>query len=162
SCGIVLAVVASVAWGMQSRVPPGFVLLPLAVAAALTLAGRAAARRALLVRRRRGQCVQSVVAVGPEPAVRALVAHHDRLRLPCGVIPDLYVCNCRYRARYARNVFVVLVFALVALDLLAPVLVGIAVVVRATSPGPALFRQTRLGVGGREFTFLKFRTMHVG
>jgi exopolysaccharide biosynthesis polyprenyl glycosylphosphotransferase len=43
--------------------------------------------------------------------------------------------------------------------LLAPVLVAIAVAVRLDSPGPVLFRQVRVGQGGREFTMLKFRTM---
>ena len=46
--------------------------------------------------------------------------------------------------------------------LLAPVLVGIAIWVRRDSPGPALFRQRRIGYAGRPFTLLKFRTMVVG
>jgi lipopolysaccharide/colanic/teichoic acid biosynthesis glycosyltransferase len=45
--------------------------------------------------------------------------------------------------------------------LLAPLLIGIALAVRATSPGPALFRQTRYGRDGALFTIHKFRTMHV-
>jgi exopolysaccharide biosynthesis polyprenyl glycosylphosphotransferase len=49
--------------------------------------------------------------------------------------------------------------ALVALALLAPLLLVVAVLVRLTSPGPALFRQTRVGKHGEEFTMLKFRTM---
>ncbi len=47
----------------------------------------------------------------------------------------------------------------VALWLLAPMLVGVAVLVRLTSRGPLLFRQTRVGLHGRPFKMLKFRTM---
>jgi lipopolysaccharide/colanic/teichoic acid biosynthesis glycosyltransferase len=34
-----------------------------------------------------------------------------------------------------------------------------AIAIKLTSPGPILFRQRRLGLGGREFSCLKFRTM---
>ena len=43
---------------------------------------------------------------------------------------------------------------------LLPVLLLIAVVIRATSPGAAIFRQQRIGRHGLPFTILKFRTMH--
>jgi exopolysaccharide biosynthesis polyprenyl glycosylphosphotransferase len=46
-----------------------------------------------------------------------------------------------------------------ALLLLAPVLLGIGLAIRLSSAGPAFYRQTRVGRGGREFTLLKFRTM---
>jgi lipopolysaccharide/colanic/teichoic acid biosynthesis glycosyltransferase len=46
-----------------------------------------------------------------------------------------------------------------ALIILSPLLLAIAAAVRLTSPGPALFRQKRLGRGGRVFTLNKFRTM---
>ncbi len=45
------------------------------------------------------------------------------------------------------------------LTVLAPLLLAIALLVRVTSPGPALFRQVRVGVDGREFTIFKFRSM---
>lgn len=45
------------------------------------------------------------------------------------------------------------------LVLLAPLLLAVALVVRLSSPGPVLFRQLRLGRGGRPFYVLKFRTM---
>jgi exopolysaccharide biosynthesis polyprenyl glycosylphosphotransferase len=51
--------------------------------------------------------------------------------------------------------------ALLALLVLSPVLVGIALAVRASSPGPVLFRQERIGVNGQPFTMLKFRSMVV-
>jgi lipopolysaccharide/colanic/teichoic acid biosynthesis glycosyltransferase len=49
--------------------------------------------------------------------------------------------------------------ALLALALLWPLLLGIALAVRLDSPGPALFRQERVGRHGRPFRIHKFRTM---
>lgn len=49
-----------------------------------------------------------------------------------------------------------------ALVLLSPLLVVLAALVRVTSPGPAFFRQVRVGRGGRPFVLLKFRTMYAG
>ncbi|MCZ2406548.1 MAG: sugar transferase [Burkholderiales bacterium] len=51
--------------------------------------------------------------------------------------------------------------AATALLLLSPVLLLIALWVRLDSPGPVLFRQQRVGRGGRPFAILKFRTMQV-
>jgi exopolysaccharide biosynthesis polyprenyl glycosylphosphotransferase len=48
-----------------------------------------------------------------------------------------------------------------ALVVLAPLLGAIALVVRATSRGPALFLQTRIGQHGRPFRMVKFRSMTV-
>jgi exopolysaccharide biosynthesis polyprenyl glycosylphosphotransferase len=49
--------------------------------------------------------------------------------------------------------------AVLALVVLAPVFFAIAVSVRISTEGSALFRQTRVGRDGREFTLYKFRTM---
>ena len=47
----------------------------------------------------------------------------------------------------------------VALIAFSPVLLCIAAMIRVTSPGPVLFRQTRCGLGGRRFMLYKFRSM---
>jgi exopolysaccharide biosynthesis polyprenyl glycosylphosphotransferase len=54
------------------------------------------------------------------------------------------------------------VVGLAALVALAPIMIAIALVIVVESPGPALFRQTRIGKDGRPFTIFKFRTMRVG
>ncbi len=54
-----------------------------------------------------------------------------------------------------------IVCAALGLLLLLPVLLSIATWVRLDSPGPALFRQTRIGRFGKPFTIHKFRTMRV-
>ena len=62
------------------------------------------------------------------------------------------------RPRPLKRVFDAL-SAAVLLVLCTPVLLGVVVLIRATSPGRALFRQTRVGRGEKTFTILKFRTM---
>jgi lipopolysaccharide/colanic/teichoic acid biosynthesis glycosyltransferase len=52
-----------------------------------------------------------------------------------------------------------LVLALVVTVLVLPILIIAAFAVRLTSPGPAIFRQRRLGLDGHPFTVFKFRTM---
>ena len=49
----------------------------------------------------------------------------------------------------------------VALAAALPVMLGVALAVRLTSRGPILYRQERMGLDGRRFWMLKFRTMHV-
>src|SRR5688572_9201501 len=87
------------------------------------------------------------------------------------------VRDSRQAARTASRILNV-VIASVALILCAPLLLVIAVLVRLSSPGPIIYKQTRVGLdrrhpitdrgdsrrkvdyGGRLFQIYKFRTMH--
>ncbi len=52
--------------------------------------------------------------------------------------------------------------SLVGLIVLSPLMLLIAAAIKLDSPGPVLFRQTRVGKGGRHFTLYKFRSMRQG
>ncbi len=55
-----------------------------------------------------------------------------------------------------------LVVAATGLVVLTPVMLVVAIAIKLTSAGPVLYRQQRMGQGGKPFTMLKFRTMYVG
>jgi exopolysaccharide biosynthesis polyprenyl glycosylphosphotransferase len=65
------------------------------------------------------------------------------------------------RARVVKRAFDV-AGASFAMVLLAPVMTVIAIAVKLSSPGPVLFRQTRIGQRGKAFAMLKFRSMYEG
>jgi exopolysaccharide biosynthesis polyprenyl glycosylphosphotransferase len=52
-----------------------------------------------------------------------------------------------------------IVIAAAGLALLSPFMLAVALLIRLTSPGPAIFRQVRCGLNGRRFLFYKFRSM---
>lgn len=54
-----------------------------------------------------------------------------------------------------------IIFSLCLLVVLGPLLLVIYAAVRLADPGPGIFKQTRVGKGGRSFVCLKFRTMVV-
>ncbi len=79
-----------------------------------------------------------------------------------GGIPVLAVCESPF---YGVNALVKrasdIVLASAILVLVAPLMAAIAIGVRLSSPGPALFKQRRYGLDGREIVVYKFRTMTV-
>jgi O-antigen biosynthesis protein WbqP len=64
---------------------------------------------------------------------------------------------------YSRHVKRLVDFcaAAVALIVLAPVMLLVAIAIRIEDGGPSVFRQTRVGRGNRQFTLFKFRSMPV-
>lgn len=55
-----------------------------------------------------------------------------------------------------------MIIALIALVILSPILLIVAIIIKLDSPGPVLFKQERLGYKGKVFKILKFRSMCVG
>ena len=75
--------------------------------------------------------------------------------------PDLlrHESNRRLLSGIKRSIDVVV--SALALILCAPLLLAVALAIKATSRGPVFFKQQRIGQYGKRFTFLKFRSMHV-
>ena len=93
----------------------------------------------------------AVTAGGPLPA-------RNQPRAADRSAPDLPTGRIEMATRRAWDI----VGALIGLVLASLPMLVIAAVVRLDSPGPALLRQRRVGVGRRSFVLLKFRTMYLG
>ncbi len=53
------------------------------------------------------------------------------------------------------------VFSFLAVILLSPVMIAIAIAIKISSPGPVFFKQLRHGLDGKVFSIIKFRSMNV-
>ncbi|MFA6044616.1 MAG: undecaprenyl-phosphate glucose phosphotransferase [Phycisphaerales bacterium] len=133
-----------------------------------------------ILERRTPDAVYIALPTGRAPLSRSLMRRLDRFPVSVRLIPDV---NPRYMPQsmavseldgmpilsvrespmegVSGVVKRVLDFAgaFAALVLFSPLLVGVALLVRASSPGPVIFRQRRVSLGGEEFQILKFRTM---
>ena len=75
--------------------------------------------------------------------------------------PDLIIPNRRKQSVLVIKRVIDVVGSSLMLILCAPLFLLIMLAIKATSQGPVLFRQERVGHYGQRFTFLKFRSMHV-
>jgi exopolysaccharide biosynthesis polyprenyl glycosylphosphotransferase len=82
----------------------------------------------------------SLERLGAFPLLTFSATPHDEIRLLVKRLTDLLLAG-------AAAVF------------LFPLMLPIALLIRLTSPGPAIFRQVRCGLNGRRFVFYKFRSM---
>jgi exopolysaccharide biosynthesis polyprenyl glycosylphosphotransferase len=81
---------------------------------------------------------------------------------PVAGLPLIHVEKPQYNgaSRFGKTFFD-LVFAVTALLLISPVLVAVAVAIKLTSKGPVLYRSERMGLDGKPFQMIKFRSMVV-
>jgi exopolysaccharide biosynthesis polyprenyl glycosylphosphotransferase len=78
--------------------------------------------------------------IGPAPLLTFAAAPDDEIRLMIKRLIDIALAGA-------------------SLILLLPFMAAVALLIRVTSPGPAIFRQVRCGLNGRRFVCLKFRSM---
>jgi exopolysaccharide biosynthesis polyprenyl glycosylphosphotransferase len=81
-----------------------------------------------------------VERLGAAPLLTFSSTPHDEIRLLVKRLTDIVLAGA-------------------ALIVLTPVMLAISLLIRLTSPGPAIFRQVRCGLNGRRFVFYKFRSM---
>jgi putative colanic acid biosynthesis UDP-glucose lipid carrier transferase len=95
----------------------------------------------------------------PDICVFDLIQAHTRDILG---IPVIAMCETPFSGyRGAAKRLTDIALSLLILPLVLPAILVIAILVKATSPGPVLFRQRRYGLDGREIVVYKFRTMNV-
>jgi putative colanic acid biosynthesis UDP-glucose lipid carrier transferase len=77
-----------------------------------------------------------------------------------GPMPVLAVCDTPFNgtAGFVKRMTDVVLSSLILL-LASPVLIGLAIAVKLTSPGPVIFKQRRYGLDGKEILVYKFRSM---
>jgi exopolysaccharide biosynthesis polyprenyl glycosylphosphotransferase len=82
--------------------------------------------------------------------------------VPLGSVSSLRLLSAPMNeaGRFFKRAFDILASGF-GLVLISPILLAVAIAVRVTSPGPALFRQERRGFNGKNFSIYKFRSMSV-
>jgi lipopolysaccharide/colanic/teichoic acid biosynthesis glycosyltransferase len=82
----------------------------------------------------------------------------DKLQL--SLFPNEFNASCSVMVQRAIKRLTDIIGSLVGITLLLPAFFIIAIAIRLTSPGPIFFKQKRVGLNGKTFTFLKFRSMY--
>jgi Undecaprenyl-phosphate glucose phosphotransferase len=132
-----------------------------------------------------GQRVDQVIIALPieeQPQLKALMEELAQRPVDVKVVPDLYqyrtlrsgleefgglpIISLQGDPLHGWNLvlkrFFDVVFSALALVLISPLMIAIAVLVKLSSRGPVFYAQERMGIDGRTFRMLKFRTMREG
>ena len=142
-------------WGKSRKAPT--IARKLSVRYAILAMPELTARQLSDLVRKYGSHFDRVIVV---PALRGAPALWASGRRPEGLLGyGVTAPSCRGGRNAAKRV-IDFGLAVLALTVLALPLLALAIAIKLDSPGPVLFRQTRLGTGGRCFTILKFRSMH--
>jgi exopolysaccharide biosynthesis polyprenyl glycosylphosphotransferase len=82
---------------------------------------------------------------------------------PVAGLPLIHVETPRFSSgqRFAKRTTDI-IGSLLLIVLSSPFLLGVAIAVKLTSPGPLLYKQERVGLNGQPFRMLKFRSMRTG
>ncbi|HDN80162.1 MAG: undecaprenyl-phosphate glucose phosphotransferase [Chloroflexi bacterium] len=133
----------------------------------------------------RNESVDEVIITLPwmyHRKILSIMAQCERQRVKAKIVPDLFQMSLSHmtvddlsgvplisvREIYFRRGerlikrAMDIVGAIVGLVLLAPLMLLIALAIKLDSPGPVLFKQVRVGKGGKEFVMYKFRSMKEG
>jgi exopolysaccharide biosynthesis polyprenyl glycosylphosphotransferase len=119
------------------------------------------------------ETVESVVVerVKNTLALHLSAADAERVRISCHLFPEddlsnyIFYSDDQTRPKTRQSTLlkraIDVAGSLAALIVLLPVFAVIAAMIKLTSEGPVFFKQNRIGRFGREFSFLKFRSMYV-
>lgn len=106
-------------------------------------------------------CENNLIRFYSVPNVRNYLRHQMHLNI-IGNIPYLSLLNeplGNADNRIIKRIFDIIVSSLFLCTLFPFILIIVAIVTKATMPGPIFFKQKRNGLNGKEFTCLKFRSM---
>jgi exopolysaccharide biosynthesis polyprenyl glycosylphosphotransferase len=124
--------------------------------------------------------IDEVIIALPEASheeILSIIARCDQERVTVKVLPDVFqiiaseICTADLRGiplltvrgwKLSFKRVMDLVGSAVALVLFSPVMLLTAILIKLDSPGPAFYAQERVGLDGKPFQIIKFRSMHMG
>ncbi|MEK6758982.1 MAG: undecaprenyl-phosphate glucose phosphotransferase [Deltaproteobacteria bacterium] len=107
-------------------------------------------------------------AIGDETVEIKLIPDIYEFTTLCGGVEEfdgMPILNLQNSPLYGWNLLLKraadVIISTIAIAMLAPVMLFVAIIIKLASPGPVLYRQVRMGIGGDTFEILKFRSMRV-